>query len=262
MKVVEQTQSRLSLLVSTVGVKIFGGLFLIGGIYIAGILPSKTSTSLICNKNEGTCQIVKVGQLAGGAGTESFPVNELKSAKIKTNINVDKKGHEHIDYDIMLVTKNSEDIFFISATHQENLIEFTSEINSFLKNPTQPTLELTSETELSLVKNGVFVLALLIGVVSLLQDEVTYIFDKNSKILFIKREGLRGNRISSEPSSNVSEVQVEQSVTKNPQTGKVYYYYNLNLLMTTGKKLTLNSSSNQDECNKIANDIREMLSFR
>jgi hypothetical protein len=261
MKVVEQTPSRLSLLASAKGVKIFGGLFLLGGICISVVLPSKTSESLICNRNESLCQIVRVGQLAGGAGTKSFPSDELKGANIKTNYSVDKKGQEHIYYDLVLTTKSYEDILFTGASEKSDLIGFTSEINNFVNNPVQPTFKLTSEKNLSTIKNVIFILACIIGVIALLQDEVIYTFDKNSKILFIKRQGFRGNRIFSEPSSNVSEVQVEQKVTKNSQNGKVYYFYNLNLLMTTGKKITLTSSSDRDECNKIANDIRKMLSF-
>lgn len=233
-----------------------------GGIFISGALPSKITQSLICDRNEGTCQIVRVGQFAGGDGNKLFPASELQGARVRTDARVDKNGHEHVKYEVMLLTKSYEDIFFISKFEQDDLIGITSEINNFVKNPAQPFLNLTEEYDSSLIKNGIFIFAILIGLIALLQDEVTYTFDKHSKILFRKRQGLRGNRISSEPIRNVADVQGEQSVTKNPQNGKFSYSYKLNLLRSSGKNLTLTSSSDSSECNQIAKDIKKILTLR
>jgi len=262
MKVLEQASSRLSLSASSKGVRIFGGLLLVGGIFIKGVLPSKVTQSLNCDRNEGTCQIVRVGQLGGGDGNKSFPASELQGAEIKTDARVDSNGHEHVSYDLMIITRSYEDVFFISKLDKDDLIGITSQINNFVKNPAQPFLKLTNEDDISQLTNPISIGAVLLGLLAILQDEVTYTFDKSSKILFIKRQGLRGNRISSEPISNISDVQVKQNVVKNPQNGKLYYSYTLNLLMSSGKILTLISSGGSSECNTIANDIKKMLSLR
>ncbi len=257
MQVVKQTPSQVSILDSTVGLKFIGGLILIGGIYFSSTIPSKSSDSLMCNRKVNFCQILRTDSITG-AQNRFFSSDELKSANIISHYHADlnRRGRGYIDYDIVLSTKSYEQIVFIGANEREDLMGFTNEINNFIKNPSQPTLKLTDEKEHSFIKNTIFILACLIGFTIFFLDDVTYTFDKESKTVFIKRQGVRGTRITSLPSSNVS-VDVEQKSTRNVQTGKVHYWYNLNL-MAAGKKMTL-TSSNREECYQVANDIQKML---
>lgn len=261
MKVLEHTATRLSLLESTNGVKLLGILVFIIGTLITGGIPTKTTESLNCNRGLGTCEIARKGQLDGDKN-RSFPADELEGSNVEEDATIDKKGHEHISYKVMLLTKSYGEIFFVSEGDKEDSVGIASQINDFAQNQNQPSLSLSEVSDHSLVKNIIFFVALSIGIVAIMQDDVTYTFDKRAKRLYIKRQGLRGGRVSSEPIHNVSDVTVNQSATRNAQTGKTYYSYKLNLLFSSGKILTIASSSDSAECYTLADSIKQILALR
>lgn len=261
MKVLEQTPTRLSLLASANDVKIFGVVIFVVGVLIAGGIPTRVTQSLTCNRNEGRCEISRSGQLGGPRNT-SFPVDELQGSTVETDVSIDKKGHEHIRYNVMLLTKSYDGLFFVSKVDKEDSVDLASQINDFAHKQDQPSLSLSQVFDFSIIKNVIFFITFLIGIIALMQDDVTYTFDNKARLLFIKRQGLRGGQISSESINHLLHVTVDQSATRNRQTGKTHYLYKLNLLLSSGKIVTLTSSTQRNECDNLAYSIKRILNMQ
>lgn len=156
MNIVEQTPSRIKISNSdsVLFLQIVGGSLLLGAILSIRVLPGKVVDSLTCNRtgvNQGTCQILNLGYI-GGKKQLSFPVSELQGAKVETDGIVDRKGNEHISYELMLLTKSHGPICFISDSDNEKPTAISDQINNFVNNPNLPFLEQKVDNDFSFLK--------------------------------------------------------------------------------------------------------------
>jgi hypothetical protein len=85
----------------------------------------------------------------------------------------------------------------------------------------------------------------------------TYIFDKDASTLTLKKRGIWVNEVAERSLSEVSEVKLETIIY-----GENSMLYEVRLLMNGGDILSLGSSSNQKEQEKMADLIRTYLKAR
>jgi hypothetical protein len=90
----------------------------------------------------------------------------------------------------------------------------------------------------------------------------TYIFDKNARILTIKKRGIRVNEVTERSLSEISEVKLEEVEVYKIEHMDAYTLYQVRLLMNGGDILSLGSISNQKEQQKMADLIRSYLDGR
>ena len=90
----------------------------------------------------------------------------------------------------------------------------------------------------------------------------TYIFDKNARILTIKKRGIRVNEVTERSLSEISEVKLEEVEVYKIEGMDAYTLYQVRLLMNGGDILSLGVISNQKEQQKMADLIRSYLDGR
>ena len=90
----------------------------------------------------------------------------------------------------------------------------------------------------------------------------TYIFDKNARILTIKKRGIRVNEVTERSLSEISEVKLEEVEVHKIEHMDAYTLYQVRLLMNGGDILSLGGISNQKEQQKMADLIRSYLDGR
>jgi len=90
----------------------------------------------------------------------------------------------------------------------------------------------------------------------------TYIFDKNTSTLTLKKRRIRVNKVTERSLSEISEVKLEEVEVQRTEDMDGYTSYQVRLLMNGGDILSLGSSSNQKEQQKIVDLICSYLNGR
>lgn len=264
MKIVEQNSNKLTLHSPALGAWIFGSIIGAIGIFLPLFCAGKTIHLFSCDRtsaNEGTCKIQEINRW-GKQPPKILLLNELKGANLDTKVTYDKKGREHIDYRVYILTEQ-KDIYFISNSERDYLDNIVNQINEFVNNSTEPELRIKTVSDNSIV---MYIIGAVLGVVSialLLADDIICSFDKASGMFYIKKQGIRGKRLKSERNLNISDILIEENNRfQNKQTGKIHITYKLSLVLKSGENLFLDSGANRESYIEINNNIRQLINIR
>jgi hypothetical protein len=222
------------------------------------IMASAGVERLSCNKIEpkiATCQLSRSSFMGLNKG-EVTPIQQVKGARFETEDITDSDGKTMTVSHVFLVTKEWE---FLLANQSA---EDASSFNEYMQTSTGV---LVIEADNRLLSFGIMLfpsLFLVIGfavcsrVLRYLIVE-TYIFDKETSTLTLKKRGIWVKEVAEQSLSEISEVKLET----------IYHDENANLykvclLMNEGDSLSLGGSSNQKEQQKIADWIRSYIEGR
>jgi hypothetical protein len=264
MKIIKKTEHLLKLnnlgeiistaLSSTIWVTGFCGIPLFMMLFI---IPSSGVERLSCNKIEpkiASCELSR-STFMGLKKGDLTSIDQVQGASFETSQTTDSDGNPMTVNKVFLVTKEGEILL-------EN--QSADDANSFNKYIQTSTGELVIENDNRLLSFGIMLflsLFLVIGFAemsSMLRCLIckTYIFDKDASTLTLKERGIWVNEVAERSLSEISEVKLETIYGENGTLYKVC------LLMDEGERLSLGSSSNQKEQQKIADWIRSYLDGR
>ncbi|WP_190971701.1 hypothetical protein [Nostoc sp. FACHB-857] len=183
----------------------------------------------------------------------------MRGAEVRRRVNVDSKGKKQTTALLVLYTDND----YFPLTYNNTLLEkerIAEQVNQFLRNSQDTSLIETVEE----VHIGKWIISSIIGIfglVAILSDEVTWIFNKaTGEVQSIKR-GIRGIRANNYAINQISGIQFEQRQRKNKE-GKLITDYRLNLVLYSGSCLPVSDFTNNINTLEVfASSIKQFLNL-
>jgi hypothetical protein len=168
---------------------------------------------------------------------------------------IDSDGNPQTVNKVFLVTKEAE--FLLANESAEDANSF----NKYIETSTGG-LVIEQDNRSSLLGRMLFLSLFLVIGLGVMSGELpclifkTYIFDKDASTLTLKKRGIRVNEVTERSLSEIYEVKLETIYRENDTLYKVC------LLMDEGDLLSLGSSSNKKQQQKMADLIRSYLKAR
>ncbi|MCC3406227.1 MAG: hypothetical protein JGK24_04275 [Microcoleus sp. PH2017_29_MFU_D_A] len=218
------------------------------------IMASTGVERLSCKKIEpksANCELSRSTFMGLNKG-EVTSIDQVQGARFETSKTTDSDGKPMTVNNVFLVSKEWEFLL----TNQS-----AKDANSFNKYIQTSTGVLVIETDNRLFGFGIMLFPSLFlvigfrvfsGVLRYFIVE-TYIFDKDASTLTLKKKGIWVKEVAERSLSEISEVKLETIYGENSMLWEVC------LLMNEGDRLSLGSSSNQKEQQKMADSIRSHL---
>ena len=221
------------------------------------IMASAGVERLSCNKIEpkiATCELSRSSFMGLNKG-ELTSIEQVKGARFETEDTTDGDGKPMTVSHVFLVTKEWE--FLLNNQSAEDANSFNEYIQT-------STGVLVIETDNRLLSFGIMLFPSLFLVIGfavfsrVLRYFIveTYIFDKDTSTLTLKKRGIWVKEVAERSLSEISEVKLETIYRENIMLCEVC------LLMNEGNRLSLGGSSNQKELQKIADLIRSYIERR
>ncbi|WP_293130204.1 hypothetical protein [Microcoleus sp. bin38.metabat.b11b12b14.051] len=270
MKIIEKTEHLLKL---KNGLSLFGlvfpALWLIGftGIPLSMILIPMSSSGverLSCKKIEpkiASCEMSK-SSFMGLVKGELQSIPQVKEARVDKIDTTDSDGNSTFKHNVFLVT-NQGSVYLPSQT-----VDDANSFNQYIQNSVEKLVIEKDNRVLDfggILIFGSFVVIGFAAVYSMIDDLFsvdTYIFDKNTSILTLKKRGIRTNKVVEKSLSKISEVELKTVQYKTEHMDSYIHEYEVRLLMNEGDILCLSRSSNREEQQKMADLIRGYLDER
>jgi len=267
MKIIQKTEHLLKLknginlsvvLFAAVWVTGFSGLPL--SMILSSSMPSSGVERLSCKKIEpkiATCEI-STSSFMGLVKGKLDLIEQVKEARVDKIETTDSDGNPTFNENIFLVTSQGNLYLPYHTVKDAELF------NKYIQTSVG-TLVIEKDNRLlmsniiSILIGGGFVVIVFATIYFFFHpffSVETYIFDKNARILTIKKRGIRVNEVTERSLSEISEVKLETIYGENDTLYKVC------LLMDEGDRLSLGSISNQKEQQKMADLIRSYLDGR
>ena len=221
------------------------------------IIASAGVERLSCNKIEpktATCELSRSSFMGLNKG-ELTSIEQVEGARFETKDTTDSDGKPMTVSNVFLITKEWE---FLLANQS------AEDANSFNEYIQTSTGVFVIETDNRLLSFGIMLFpslflvigfAVFSGVLRYFIVE-TYIFDKDTSTLTLKKRGIWVKEVAERSLSEISEVKLETIYRENIMLWEVC------LLMNEGDRLSLGGSLNQKEQQKIADWIRRYIEGR
>ena len=270
MKIIQKTEHLLKL---KNGINLSGVLFAavlvtgFSGLPLLMILIRMSSSGverLSCKKIErkiATCEI-STSSFMGLVKGKLDLIEQVKEARVDKIETTDSDGNPTFNENVFLVT--SQGNLYLPYHTVKNAELFNKYIQISVG-----TLVIEKDNRLSnigsILFRGGFVVILFATIYFFFHpffSVETYIFDKNARILTIKKRGIRVNEVTERSLSEISEVKLEEVEVHKIEPMDAYTLYQVRLLMNGGDILSLGGISNQKEQQKMADLIRSYLDGR
>jgi len=264
MKIIKKTEHLLKLnnlgemiytaISSTIWVTVFSGIPLF---MMLLFLASAGVERLSCNKIEpkiATCELSR-STFMGLKKGDLTSLEQFQGARFETSKTTDSDGNPQTVNKVFLVTKEGEILLANESAEEAN------SFNKYIQTSTGG-LVIEQDNRSSLLGRMLFLSLFLVIGLGVMSGELrclifeTYIFDKDASTLTLKKRGIWVNEFAERSLSEIAEVKLETIYRENDTLYKVC------LLMDEGDRLSLGSSSNQKQQQKMADVIRSYLDGR
>jgi len=221
------------------------------------IMAASGVERISCKKVEqkiATCELSRSSFMGLQQG-ELISIEQVQGARFETSKTTDSDGKPMTVNNVFLVTKEGE----LLLANQS-----AEDANSFNKYIQTSTGGLVIEKDNRLSSFGIMLFPSLFLVIGfgkfsgVLRSFIveTYIFDKDTSTLTLKKRGIWVNEVAERSLAEISEVELETKHTENGILCKMY------LLTNGGDRLFLSSSLNHKKQQKMADLIRSYLNRR
>jgi hypothetical protein len=270
MKIIQKTEHLLKL---KKGINLSGVLFAavwvtgFSGLPLSMILIRMSSSGverLSCRKIEpkiATCEI-STSSFMGLVKGKLDLIEQVKEARVDKIETTDSDGNPTFNENVFLVT--SQGNLYLPYHTVKDAEWFNKYIQTSVG-----TLVIEKDNRFSNISSilfgGVFVVIVFATIYFCCHpffSVETYIFDKNARILTIKKRGIKVNEVTERSLSEISEVKLEEVEVYKIEHMDAYTLYQVRLLMNGGDILSLGGISNQKEQQKMADLIRSYLDGR
>jgi hypothetical protein len=246
MQILKQTSTELTIITSSVWtIWLFACPFITIALAFIILMPNTTLACQRVESKQGNCQLT-YSSLAW-SNTQEISLENLQGAKVEQNDDISK---------VVLLTKVGEVPFTHYSTSWGDKQSMASDVNSFVENAEHRLLKLDQDDRwFGWMFGGIFLLPGVL-IFALAKNEI-YSFDKTFGKITVKRWGLLVNDVTEYSNREFSEVELEKTKDSDGNIS-----YDVNLLMVGGDRLSLCSSLDREEQQKIADLIRSYLDGR
>ncbi|MCG5062228.1 MAG: hypothetical protein KA714_30740 [Limnoraphis sp. WC205] len=229
---------------------------------LTGILILSTSfrqAILECTRSQPTqnnCKLTSISLFE--KQITSTDLEQLQSAEVEVSV-VDNMDM----YRVILLTKNGKIPLTNVASSGTDIPGYANQINAFLADPEQMSLEITSpattELLLPLVFGGVFLLIGGGGIVFYLIkfNQTSCTFDKVSGKMHLQQRNFFISKQENVMLDEIKNVKIDEEITSDDKT-----LYLIKLLLKSGSFITLRAQGSQAEHYKIAETISQFLDIK